>query len=415
MLKFLRLATIMTLALSITSCNFPGLTSTTTESEPQPESPTITEAGPLPIRPTRTEPAAITTAPPDIDTPMPSICTLNAINDAPAYFRPSTESNVFGTFSAGMNVEAIARTPDGWIGFEPGVAQAANVGIFRLRWVKETSDISLDGDCGALPIVQGPAPGICFAMLLGDTSVYEEPDPASNLVVTLTTQDYAAVTGRSPDDWYRLDLAIGDTSSNRAGWAEGATISLNGPCNSLPIINIPAGQALTTAGGSCTLTADADIAVTARPFPISDVFGTLSSGMSVSAMVQTPNGFIGFEPGVAQAANVDIFRLRWIDPDAPFTLAGSCGGLPTVIGPPPFVCFNMAMTDIQVYADSDPSSPVIATLYAEEYAAVTAKTPTNWYRIDLGFGNSLSNEAGWMEGTLINMSGHCDDLPIVAP
>jgi len=352
---------------------------------------------------------------PDIDTPIPSACTMNAINDVPAYSRPSTESNVFGTFSAGTSVEALARTSDGWIGFEPGVAQAGNTGIFRLRWVEQTSDISLDGACGILPLEEGPPPGICFAMLMADTPVYEEPNPASNLVTTLSTQNFASVTGRSPDGWYRLDLAIGDTSSLEAGWAESAAINLNGPCDSLPIINIPAGQTLAPAAGSCTLTADADISLTSRPYPISEVFGTLSSGMSVPAAARTPGGFIGIEPGVAQAANVDVFRLRWIDPDAPFTLSGSCGGLPTVIGPPPFVCFNMAMTNIQVHADTDPASPVVGTLFANEYAAVTAKTASNWFRIDLGFGNSLSNAVGWMEGTMINMNGYCDELPIVTP
>jgi len=328
------------LSLLLLGCNFPGLSATPTESEPPPASPTLAE------------PAPITTAPPDFDTPIPLPCTLSASNDVTAYFRPSTGSNVFGTFSAGMSVEATARTADGWIGFEPGVAQAGNTGIFRLRWVEETSDISLDGACGTLPVVEGPPAGICFAMLMGDTPIYEETDPAASLVTTLTTQEYAAVIGKAPDNWYRLDPAIGDTSSNRAGWAEGSGISLNGPCESLPVINIPAGQTLAPAGGNCTLTANADITVTKRPFPI---------------------------------------------------------------GPPPHVCFNMAMVDIEVLAGTDPSSPVVATLFAEQYAAITAITLDNWYRIDLGFGNALSNEAGWMEATMINFSGHCNDLPIVMP
>jgi hypothetical protein len=340
---------------------------------------------------------------------------LNAINDVPAYYRPSTESDIFGTFSAGMNVEATARTADGWIGFEPGVAQAGNVGIFRLRWVEETSDISLDGNCGDLPVEEGPIAGICFAMLMTDTPVYEEQDAASSLVTTLTPQQYAAIIGRSPDNWYRLDMAIGDTISDRAGWAEGAAISLNGPCDSIPVINIPPGQTLSPSAGSCTLTADADISLTSRPFPISDIFGVLSAGMSVPAVARTPSGFIGIEPGVAQAANVDVFRLRWVDPDAPFTLSGGCGGLPVVIGPPPFVCFNMAMTDIDLHVEPVSASPVVSTLYVNEYAAVTFKTPTNWYRVDLGFGNSISNEAGWMDSMLINMNGYCDEVPIVAP
>ena len=403
MSKFRTLLLFTFLSILLLGCNFPGLSTTPTESDPPP------------LRPTLTEPAPITTAPPDFDTPMSSPCTLSVINDVTAYLRPSTDSNVFGTFSTGMSVEATARTGDGWIGFEPGVAQAGNTGIFRLRWVEESSDISLDGACGVLSVVDGPPAGICFAMLMDDTPIYEETDVASSLVTTLTTQEYAAVTGRTPDNWFRLDLAIGDTSSNRAGWAEGSAISLTGPCDSLPTINIPVGQTLAPAGGNCTLTANADITVTKRPFPISDVFGTLSSGMSVPAGARTPSGFIGFEPGVAQAANVDVFRLRWVDPDAPFTLSGNCAGLPTVIGPAPHVCFNMAMVDIEVLADTDPSSPMVAMLFAEEYAVVTAKTLDNWYRIDLGFGNALSNEAGWMEGTMINFSGHCDDLSVLTP
>jgi hypothetical protein len=252
-------------------------------------------------------------------------------------------------------------------------------------------------------------------MPFADIPIYEETDPASNIVITLTSQDYAAVTGRTPDNWYRLDMAIGNTSSSRAGWAEESSISLQGPCDGLPVINIPAGQTLTPAIGSCTVTADADIDLTSRPYPIGDIFGTLSSGMSVPVVARTPGGFIGIEPGVAQAANVDIFRLRWIDPDASFTLSGNCGGLPTVIGPPPYVCFNMAMTDIELHEDADLSSSVVATLYSDEYAAITAKTSSNWYRVDLGFGNSLSSEAGWMEGMMINMNGYCDEVPIVTP
>ena len=314
-----------------------------------------------------------------------------------------------------MNVEAVARTPDGWIGFDPGVAQAANSGIFRLRWVQESSNITLDGACAGLPVVESPPAGICFTMPMGATPVYEETHPASSLVATLTTQEFAAVTGRTMDNWYRVDLAIGNASSNQAGWMEGSTINLNGPCDDLPVINIPAGQSYTPTGSNCTLTANADITATMRPFPISDTFGTLQSGMSVPASAQTPNGWIGFDPGVAQAANVDVFRLRWVDPDAPFTLTGNCAGLPTVIGPPPYVCFNMAMGDTAVYAETDPSSAVVAILLAQEYAAVTAKTPGDWYRIDLGFGNAAPNDAGWIQGTEINFNGRCDELPMVTP
>ena len=44
-------------------------------------------------------------------------------------------SDIFGTISVGDTHEALARTADGWVGFDPGVAQAANVGLARHRWV----------------------------------------------------------------------------------------------------------------------------------------------------------------------------------------------------------------------------------------------------------------------------------------
>jgi uncharacterized protein YgiM (DUF1202 family) len=406
---------IVLISILLAGCNFPGLSPTPTSEEPPSTRPTMIEAGPPTPGLTQIEPTTITTAPPALVTPTISPCALSATSDIPVYFRPSTESDVFGTLSPGMSVEALARTADGWIGFEPGVAQAANIGIFRLRWVQETSSVSLEGACANLPIVKGPPAGICFTMPMGDVPVYKEANLASGLVSTLTTQQYAAVTGRNPANWYRVDLAIGDTASNQAGWIESSAINLNGPCDDLPVINIPPGQHITPMASNCTLTADADIEVTYTPFHVSNIFGTLGSGMSVQVNARTPNGWLGFEPGVAQAANLDVFRLRWVDPDAPFTLSGSCAGLPTVIGPPPFVCFEMAMGDINVYAETSTSSTVVATLLAEEYAAVTASTPDDWYRIDLGFGNATSNAAGWIQGTAINFNGHCGEVPVVAP
>lgn len=51
-----------------------------------------------------------------------------------AYQESSPIAQVFGTADAGTTVIALARTRDGWLGFDPGVAQAGNVGRARLRW-----------------------------------------------------------------------------------------------------------------------------------------------------------------------------------------------------------------------------------------------------------------------------------------
>ena len=62
-------------------------------------------------------------------------CMFTANIDLTAYRLPDISSDVFGTMSAGDTYEALARTADGWVGFDPGVAQAANVGLARHRWI----------------------------------------------------------------------------------------------------------------------------------------------------------------------------------------------------------------------------------------------------------------------------------------
>jgi hypothetical protein len=72
-------------------------------------------------------------------------CELIAVNDVTVYERPHTTAAVFGAMVEGYRVQPQARTADGWWGFDPGVAQAANVGVFRLRWVQETASVRLEG------------------------------------------------------------------------------------------------------------------------------------------------------------------------------------------------------------------------------------------------------------------------------
>lgn len=63
-------------------------------------------------------------------------CTFTATADMTVYRLPDASSDVFGTIEAGDTYEVLAATADGWVGFDPGVAQAANVGLARLRWVQ---------------------------------------------------------------------------------------------------------------------------------------------------------------------------------------------------------------------------------------------------------------------------------------
>jgi len=51
------------------------------------------------------------------------------------YRLPDDSSDVFGILPAGETHEILARTADGWLGFDPGVAQAGNIGLAHHRWV----------------------------------------------------------------------------------------------------------------------------------------------------------------------------------------------------------------------------------------------------------------------------------------
>jgi hypothetical protein len=180
-------------------------------------------------------------------TPMPSsssppvvssagACQITALNDVTIYNRPSTAADVFSTQPAGFNIKFSARTSNGWLGFDPGVAQAANIGSFRLRWIAPGTQ-TITGGCSRLPVVWGPPPGICFDMPMEDTNVHASNDTSAPVVVRLNVGDFAAVSGLTSDgSWAKVDLGPGNTGSSATGWVDASTLNLNGPCSSLPTV-----------------------------------------------------------------------------------------------------------------------------------------------------------------------------------
>ena len=180
--------------------------------------------------------AAILACTPTTPTPE-GPCFIIAANTVTAYMRPSTSAVVFGT-AGGTLGRGKARTADGWIGFDPGVAQAGNVGVFRHRWVEETDDISFDGACDGLPVVWGPPVGICFTMfIIGPTDVHADPDSASAVLETLGPEDHAEILGETADgNWYQIDMNSGNIGINQEGWVESSVISPKGPCDPIPVV-----------------------------------------------------------------------------------------------------------------------------------------------------------------------------------
>jgi hypothetical protein len=58
------------------------------------------------------------------------------------YRLPDSSSDLFGTLPAGETHEVLARTADGWIGFDPGIAQAGNIGLAHHRWFQLNATVS---------------------------------------------------------------------------------------------------------------------------------------------------------------------------------------------------------------------------------------------------------------------------------
>ena len=163
-------------------------------------------------------------------------CELVVSKEITAYTRPSLQATVFGKLPAGERVPVSATTADGWLGFDPGVAQAANVGPFRLRWVQRKdvqSNVATEGACGNLPVVASLPPTACFQMFMEEAKIYAAANPTSAVVVTTKPEDYAQVIAAN-DKWLQLDLNVGSLKINKQGWIARADANFNGPCDKLP-------------------------------------------------------------------------------------------------------------------------------------------------------------------------------------
>lgn len=162
-------------------------------------------------------------------------CTFTTTEPTTLYARPSRQADIFFQAEAGLQENIVARAGV-WAGFNPSIAQAANIGPFHLRWV-ETTDVLLSGDCAAIEEVWAPLPGFCYDMPMEAVPVYTDPDAASPLITTLQVGDFAALLGTTADGWAQIDLTPGNTGLVGTGWLAVATLNMNGAaCDSLPAL-----------------------------------------------------------------------------------------------------------------------------------------------------------------------------------
>jgi len=154
-------------------------------------------------------------------------CQLTAKEPVTVYERPSSAADVFGTLATGDSIQPAVKTADGFFGFDPGVAQAGNVGIFRYRWILRNYQVDLSGNCLAAKTVVGPITNLCYVMSMGDTPVYASADTSSSVITTLHLGDYALALGTNAG-WVEIDLNVGSIGIDSLGYVQEGDIGYNG-------------------------------------------------------------------------------------------------------------------------------------------------------------------------------------------
>ena len=132
------------------------------------------------------------------------------------YTRPDSSASVFGILNTDESVDITVKTESGWLGFDPGTAQAANTGSFRYRWLPPET---ISADTGTLKTIWAPKPGITYAMTYEETPVYTQPDSASVLLTTIAASSAAEVTEIS-GSWLRVNLNESPEPVNLQGWID---------------------------------------------------------------------------------------------------------------------------------------------------------------------------------------------------
>jgi hypothetical protein len=171
--------------------------------------------------------------------PVSSSCTFTATDTVTIYRLPDFASNVFSTVGSGFSMPLNSRTAGGWLGFDPGYAQAGNIGPFHNRWIPPDAPVSLSSGCNALPVVWGPPPGVCFVTPGGGIiNIYAQPDTSATVAGQLHANDFAAVLGNTANmNWTKVDLSQGNTGQAVTGWVEQNKVFTQGSCGSIPVIN----------------------------------------------------------------------------------------------------------------------------------------------------------------------------------
>jgi hypothetical protein len=178
------------------------------------------------------------------------------INDQVAlYNQPSIDRGQWGTLTYGSWSNVVGRTSDGWYAIDPGVAQAPNVGIYRLRWARTDARITLVGaKCGTLPVYNLAAPPAfktCTVtpVNVSSVTVYSQSTFDAGVWGPLNAGATLPVVGQTPKNWfgasggwYAVEVNPGivpDVGRYALKWIPiDNTVQLNGDCEGMPVVTL---------------------------------------------------------------------------------------------------------------------------------------------------------------------------------
>jgi predicted secreted protein len=255
-------------------------------------------------------------------------CVVIANSDVTAYRTADTSAPSL-TMPQGAEGQVVGETPDqAWIGFDPGFAQAGNLGLMHLRWVQASADITLQGDCSNLPLIEPPPVGFCVLTFGGTVNVYSQPNTNGPVYTTLGVNDYAQIVGSLSSGWYAWSnpgAQAGSTGTYNLRWIQASdNVQVSGTCDQQTVFYpVPDYQ-----GEVCTLlTGDNGQIYT---HPALDASSTPLPGIVVQVLAKTSDQWYGFDPADYQNGAVGIARLRWIPAADVDQFRGNCDHVPTV-------------------------------------------------------------------------------------
>jgi hypothetical protein len=167
-------------------------------------------------------------------------------------------------------------------------------------------------------MVEQPLPGPSCSvhqrpeMSVYGQSIYASADASSEVLGVLRYDSWIEVIQRTDGQWYQANAP--GTPVN-GGWIQRGGVLLEQPCSCYPgcgrFVAIGPENDITTC--MMTLPAGQEFTIYYQPTATSTVFSTLSDGVEAMALARTSDGWVGFDPGVAQADNTGMDRLRWVD------------------------------------------------------------------------------------------------------